>query len=212
MDANCLFPRSFHPVYMDELPDLSDNAPVLRREKAAVKYYYVDFGISSHIPPDSDDKLVVGQLGRDQDVPELSATVPYDPFKVDIFIIGNLLCTEFDKVGGISGSGCSVRMVLIAAQQKYSNVRFLRPLIASMTAPDAQSRPTAAEALDIWQKIRKSILALHKAWRVCPYDEHWLKGFWLDWHCSFYLGPRLVRRAHSNTRALLRGLDRKAQK
>ena len=94
MDAKALFPKGFHPVYENMLPSGAGYAPVLPRSTAEIKYYYVDFGISSHIPSDSPDKLVVGNFGRDQDVPELSITVPYDPFKVDVFILGNL----FDKV------------------------------------------------------------------------------------------------------------------
>ena len=34
---------------------------------------------------------ILGIAGRDRDVPELSKNVPYDPFKVDIFTIGNVL-------------------------------------------------------------------------------------------------------------------------
>lgn len=98
MDANSLYPNGFHPVMLDRLPDNSDDAPVLSRAQRPVKYYYVDFGISVCIPSDSQNKLVVGTLGRDQDVPELSTTVPYDPFKVDVFIIGNLLLKTFERV------------------------------------------------------------------------------------------------------------------
>ena len=41
---------------------------------------------------------VVGEDGRDQEVPELSDDIPYDPFKVDIFIIGNLFRRMFYDV------------------------------------------------------------------------------------------------------------------
>lgn len=98
MDANSLYPRGFHPVLLRRLPDISSNAPVLSRAQGTVKYYYVDFGISVCIHFDSENRLVVGTLGRDQDVPELSRTIPYDPFKVDIFIIGNLLLKNFQQV------------------------------------------------------------------------------------------------------------------
>jgi len=70
-----------------------------------VKYYYVDFGLSTHFPPDAESRVVVGVAGRDQEVPELSEDVPYDPFKVDVFIIGNMLRNEFQNV---RGSGVSM--------------------------------------------------------------------------------------------------------
>ena len=63
-----------------------------------VKYYFADYGISSYFPPTSQTRLVVGTKGRDQDVPELSNEVPYDPFKVDIFTIGNELRQLFYDV------------------------------------------------------------------------------------------------------------------
>ena len=63
-----------------------------------VKYYFVDYGISSYFPSGSQAKLVVGTEGRDQDVPELSDDVPYDPFKVDIFTIGNVIRRLFCDV------------------------------------------------------------------------------------------------------------------
>lgn len=36
---------------------------------------------------------MTGIFGLDQDVPELSREIPYDPFKVDVFIIGNMFRT-----------------------------------------------------------------------------------------------------------------------
>ena len=95
MDAKALYPEGFHPVFPHRRPNGKGRAPILPRDACPIKYYYVDFGISSFFPPDSSDKLVVGTLGRDQDVPELSKSVPYDPYKVDVFILGNFFRTQF---------------------------------------------------------------------------------------------------------------------
>ncbi len=97
MDASSLFPKGHHPVRLSFLPDTRTLAPQVSRKKGHVKYYYVDFGISVHLETDS-PKLVTGGYGRDQDVPELSFHVPYDPFKVDIFILGNMLRREIYNV------------------------------------------------------------------------------------------------------------------
>jgi len=99
MDATHMFPQGFHPVDDILLHDLSGAAPVVPRLDVGVRYYFVDYGISSYFPPGSRRELVVGIAGRDQDVPELSNNVPYDPFKVDIFTIGNVLRGEFQAVG-----------------------------------------------------------------------------------------------------------------
>ena len=101
MDATRMYPLGFHPVEQLLLPvyDIKTRAPRITRLEAGVKYYFVDYGISSYFAPGSQRELVVGIAGRDQDVPELSRNVPYDPFKVDIFSIGNVLRGEFQAVG-----------------------------------------------------------------------------------------------------------------
>lgn len=99
MDGTQLYPSGFHPVQFDNLPDsLWPAWPYTRfGSPNRVKYYFIDFGMSVILPPGS-SRLVLGELGLDQDVPELSATIPYDPFKADIFILGNVLRQEFYNV------------------------------------------------------------------------------------------------------------------
>lgn len=101
MDGASLFPHGFHPL-------LSYSAPHNIRELAwyyprytvpkPVKYYFIDFGISVHFSPGQQPKLVTGMKGLDRDPPELSDTVPYDPFKLDVFILGNLFKTTIYQV------------------------------------------------------------------------------------------------------------------
>ena len=99
MDGDLLYPRGFHPVAQGRLPNTGDFAPQISRCKRAVKYYFIDFETSVKFPSDdTSPRLVVGSLGRDRDVPELSDTVPYDPFKVDIFTVGNIFKTVFLEV------------------------------------------------------------------------------------------------------------------
>lgn len=98
MDAKALYPKGFHPMSHNRLPDAQDSAPILPRSTAYITYYYVDFGISTFIPHDSPTRMVTGVFGRDQEVPELSGEIPYDPFKVDVFILANVF-TEFMAVG-----------------------------------------------------------------------------------------------------------------
>ena len=99
MEATNMYPLGFHPVHDLFLDDKKTIAPKISRLKAGVKYYFVDYGISSYFPLGSRRELVLGIAGRDQDVPELSNDVPYDPFKVDIFTIGNVIRGELQAVG-----------------------------------------------------------------------------------------------------------------
>ena len=97
MDADAMYPEGFHPIHVGFKRDYSGWADYIPRSAAGVKYYFVDFGISSHIPEDR-QSFVVGNFGRDQEPPELSTAVPYDAFKLDIFIIGNMFDRNFYQV------------------------------------------------------------------------------------------------------------------
>lgn len=98
MDASALFPKGFHPVIQSLLPDASGESHALSRAGVPINYYFIDFGISSRFAPDASSRLIVGSMGLDQEPPELSRTVPYDPFKLDVFLIGNLIRRHFCDV------------------------------------------------------------------------------------------------------------------
>ncbi|CCL99183.1 uncharacterized protein FIBRA_01198 [Fibroporia radiculosa] len=175
MDAALLFPQGHHPVRENYLPDGLTPTSSLPRTGIPIKYYYVDFGISVHIPPDQFPKLALGAFGRDQEVPELSTEVPYDPFKVDIFIIGNVFRREF--------------------HDKISNIDFLVPLIQCMIRVDPALRPGATETLTQWKKIRSSISGLHRQWRLRFRDESLVSKVISDTTCLakgvVYVGRRV---------------------
>jgi hypothetical protein len=100
MDADRMFPRGFHPVKDILLYDLVTPAPVHSSQGCRGQvllcrlWHFIVLSYGNHLSP----SLVLGRDGRDQDVPELSDEVPYDPFKVDIFTIGNVLGREFCNV------------------------------------------------------------------------------------------------------------------
>jgi len=173
MDADAMYPDGFHPVKTMHKRDFSGWATYIPRSVAGVRYYFADFGISVHIPEEETDRLVTGQLGRDQDPPELARHTPYDPFKLDIFIIGNMFKKEF--------------------QDKYTNVQFLGPLILWMTDMEPDRRPTAEAALREWSELRKSISTVHGEWRPRPSDEHPLATFVLDVVSLYQLSMNLAK-------------------
>ncbi|KAN0108957.1 Protein kinase-like domain containing protein [Russula decolorans] len=173
MDGTHMYPIGFHPVHSIFLADARTYAPMVSRLEAGVKYYFVDYGISSYFPAGSNRELVLGIAGRDQDVPELSNNVPYDPFKVDIFTIGNVLRGEL--------------------QANYTNLGFFTPLIERMTQTDPSSRPSAEEALQQWRTIRARTYTLHRYWRVRDAKEPPLFGPILDFFYVLRSIPRVFR-------------------
>ncbi|KAI0773748.1 kinase-like domain-containing protein [Fomes fomentarius] len=161
MDASAMYPQGFHPIAPSFLPnDVSNLAPVLPRASVPVTYYYVDFGISTLFTPEETNRMVTGWAGLDRDVPELSNDVPYDPFKVDIFILGNLFKQSF--------------------LDKFSNVDILSPLIFHMLKHDPAERPNAPEALSHLREISQSVWAVHRLWRAKLRSEDVMTGSILD--------------------------------
>ena len=76
-----------------------DAKPLRRSDVKGVRYYIIDFGISSYFKDPVAPRLVTGPDGLDNEVPELHREAPYDPFPVDIFILGNMYKKLFVEVG-----------------------------------------------------------------------------------------------------------------
>ena len=108
MDGSAMYPRGFHPVNTSCLPDGRTMAWPRRRSAVPVRYYFVDYSLSTYFPPGTSPRLVIGEGGRDQEVPELSNDVPYDPFKADIYLVGNLFRRMFYKVAEILTTRCRI--------------------------------------------------------------------------------------------------------
>jgi len=58
---------------------------------APVPYFYIDFGLSRWHPNGHESAKALGVVGQLKDIPELSATVPYNPFKLDICQLGRTI-------------------------------------------------------------------------------------------------------------------------
>ncbi|KAL5536267.1 hypothetical protein ACEPAF_88 [Sanghuangporus sanghuang] len=160
MDAGPLYPKGFHPVA--SILDASGTKRAhrkRRRDVGGVRYYFIDFGISSKFEP-GEERKVIGIYGQDDEVPELSISVPYDPFLTDVFIIGNLIRKEF--------------------LEKYSNLNFLAPLIERMTEPDPKDRCTSSEAQTIFNRLISEQQRLTLRWRLKEKDSGPVTQFFQD--------------------------------
>ncbi|KAF8955334.1 hypothetical protein BDZ97DRAFT_295935 [Flammula alnicola] len=85
---------------------------VERRSVAPVNYHFIDFGLSWKFSPYDDDMLAIGKVGQDRTVPEMSDESFYDPFKTDVYQLGN---------------------VLLSICKNYEGLTVFEPLGASMT-------------------------------------------------------------------------------
>jgi len=152
MDMRRLHPKvPFHPVRPIKSIDGRLFSEPLTRSQAEVKYYFIDFGISSRFGEESASRLVTGIDGRDQDIPELSDTIPYDPFKVDVKIIGNLFQTTIIS--------------------KYQGFEAFIPLVEAMTASDPTQRPTAKSCLDTLRQVKSQVSGLALRWTLLQHQD-----------------------------------------
>ncbi|KAH9935123.1 kinase-like protein [Epithele typhae] len=149
MDARSLYPGGHHPVRLDTTPDTIYKAKPLSRTTYPVTYYYIDFGLSRRFA-EGESTMVLGDVGQDADVPELSETVPYDAFKVDIFSLGNLYFAEF--------------------LQLYQRLEFVNPLVNDMKQHDPNARPHIDDVIKGWKKIRTANES-KSSWRLLRHSE-----------------------------------------
>ncbi|KAF9559496.1 hypothetical protein CPC08DRAFT_637755 [Agrocybe pediades] len=98
------------------------------------RYYIIDYGISTRCT--SSDAWILGVCGQDKTVPEMSETVPYNPFKLDVYQLGNV----FKKFTDI-----------------YEGTEVFRQLADAMTRKDPNDRPTASEAVLLGKEIISQI-------------------------------------------------------
>ncbi|KAG8871034.1 hypothetical protein FRB97_009147 [Tulasnella sp. 331] len=145
MDARRMFPGGWHPQKYGCLPDgqVLKNPNPSRTAAGGVRYYFIDFGISTR----GQDKTL-GILGQER-APELSTKVPYDPYKLDVYILG-MMYQNFLMEGRPFG------------------LDFVIPLIEYMTPETPDDRPTAAEALERFKTIQATLTTSQLSQRLRP--------------------------------------------
>ncbi|EJD48789.1 hypothetical protein AURDEDRAFT_162250 [Auricularia subglabra TFB-10046 SS5] len=145
---DCFNGRRTHPIqacYSEDIQTISGRDP-----EVMPTFYLIDFGVSSrHEGPGP--HLVTGVISRDRTAPELSTTVPYNPFKLDIYLLGNHILQTY--LG------------------RYSNLEFLRPVLRFMAHANPGSRPTAEESLLALNEEIRNVSSVQLRWRLQERDE-----------------------------------------
>ncbi|KAG8922681.1 hypothetical protein FRC01_013737 [Tulasnella sp. 417] len=132
MDGRALFPNGWHPQGFRTSKNGKEPVPIPSlREVDRLRYYFIDFGIST-----VGEDMTVGTPGQER-APELSADIPYDPYKLDVYILG----MAYKRLLG----------------WKFRNIDFLKPLIDFMTAEDPSQRPTALASYERFKELRDGI-------------------------------------------------------
>ncbi|TFY55493.1 hypothetical protein EVJ58_g8216 [Rhodofomes roseus] len=145
MDAAAMYPELWHPAIPDYKYDYSGAAKHYSRTERPPKYYFIDFGLSRKYDPENNPPEELPILGGDKSVPEFQGgdyDKPANPFRTDIYYLGNLIRTQFVNVRPLDL--CHLRLRLIC-RQKYRGFEFMQTLVADMVQRDPAKRPTIAE-------------------------------------------------------------------
>ncbi|RDB20142.1 hypothetical protein Hypma_012977 [Hypsizygus marmoreus] len=159
MDARPILPGGWHFVADMYAPNGHDELTPLTRSDHPVRYFVIDYDCSLRLRP-GQPHLVTEFGGRDGDPPEYTSRNPYDPFKIDVFTLGNVFYKDF--------------------YQKYEGLEFLASLIDFMKTRDFRQRPTAQVALQYWYNIRTHLDVAIARWRLRRRNESFGERVVLD--------------------------------
>ena len=97
MDGSNIYKDGWHPMDTWRARDGGNLSISRKRSEVEIKYYFIDFGLSTEFGPGQRDHLVTGELGRIQALEQISGS-PYDPFKLDVFYLGHVYQTKIVDV------------------------------------------------------------------------------------------------------------------
>jgi len=99
MEWKNMFPDGFHPQAIMRTKEATSAASYFTRTQRPTRYIIIDFGMSSRYDPNDVSPREQSLIGGDKTVPEFLKRQPYhDPYKADIYYVGNLIRTEFMQV------------------------------------------------------------------------------------------------------------------
>ncbi|KAJ6631304.1 hypothetical protein B0H10DRAFT_2159705 [Mycena sp. CBHHK59/15] len=150
MDASPLLPRgvAVHPRDLEMMRDLSHDVHLCNRTENPVKYYWIDFDLSTEHDPSTGAALVEPRYGGTQEFPKFAFEDQLcDPFAVDVWCLGFLIQTYFTK-----GSPSDFE------KKKKKGLEFMNTLVADMVHEDPTKQPKMDEVagLSEW-KLRSRI-------------------------------------------------------
>jgi len=162
MDETRVVPRGSHFVRPCGHDGVNRNLTWRHRcTVAPVRYYYIDFGLSTWFPNGKESANATGVVGQIKDVPDFSAS-SYNPFKVDIYQLGR---TILDVI------------------KEYPELSIFIPFAENMTRPNPSNRPSAAEALAEFEVVASSLDRRALRARIWRYKDTFSERLFRLFHC-----------------------------
>ena len=95
-DPSEMYPQGHHPVLLDRSLDFKGRAKCYSRTERPPRYYLINFGLSRRYQ--SRDALDEPLRGGDKSAPQHRRGGRYNPFRTDIYYLGNLIREYFMTV------------------------------------------------------------------------------------------------------------------
>ncbi|TFY60104.1 hypothetical protein EVJ58_g5352 [Rhodofomes roseus] len=156
MDAIPLYSKGlWHPRAARMTRDFSGVAKHVSRTERPVRYFYIDFGLSRKYNSADGPPRELPILGGDKSVPEFQEhgyNVASDPFRTDIYYLGNLFRITF--------------------LNHYRSFEFMEPLVADMVQADPENRPTIAEVESRFDEATRHLSSWKLRGRLVHKDEN----------------------------------------
>ncbi|KAN0116072.1 Protein kinase-like domain containing protein [Russula decolorans] len=134
-DASGMYPKGYHPIQLNRSLKVKEQAKRYTRTARPPRYYLIDFSLSRQYS--SRNALDEPLRGGDKSAPEHRHGGRCNPFRTDIYYLGNLIREHF---------------IL-----KYNGFEFMRELIDAMTDENPVKRPTIEEVIEKFDEIRSSL-------------------------------------------------------
>ncbi|KAG8920048.1 hypothetical protein FRC01_000952 [Tulasnella sp. 417] len=132
MDGRALFPTQWHPQSPNYDLQIQFYKHIKSRtDVGGVRYYFTNFDLSTK------GKVRVTGVAGFEDSPELSHRVPYNPYKLDVYILGKMY-----------------QRILLG---QFINLTLLEPLVKLMTSEKPKDRLTAAGAYAMFQEFQSKL-------------------------------------------------------
>ena len=135
LDPSGMYPNGFHPTQMNRNQDFSGRAKRHTRTLRPPRYFLIDFSLSLQCT--SRDAFDEPLSGGDKSAPEhVHGDRRRNPFKTDIYYLGNLVRQKFIRVTFATAPPKSCQAADGMESQKYHGFEFMHDLFSDMTHRD----------------------------------------------------------------------------
>ncbi|KAG8997917.1 hypothetical protein FRB90_012409 [Tulasnella sp. 427] len=158
MDGRAIYPEGWHPqsfLRARQYPKTLQPGSI--RDVEDMSYYFIDFGLATY-----KQNLTTGMDGQER-APELSDIEPYDPYKLDVYILGMAFRRFFQTT------------------YQQTDFKYLQPITDYMTVPNPSARPTAKQSYERFKEVLAAIPKEELSRRLSPLqEESFTQKLWND--------------------------------